>query len=130
MSMANYPVVLPAVFIIDEEVAKLLGTEGADDAYDILNAEGVQDIQRASDFAGTVSYLNKELLPTGEEMQLDDDIIVYLPLDYEPSLLVAAYSSLDEIVEEIRDKLEPTGFFPEGFEYEAHLTSICGTTFC
>ena len=75
MSMANYPVVLPAVFIIDEEVAKLLGTEGADDAYDILNAEGVQDIQRASDFAGTVSYLNKELLPTGEEMQLDDDII-------------------------------------------------------
>lgn len=83
---------------------------------------------------GIVEYVSNF---TGEAFNIDDngcngfgriisdDVIYYVPMSKISTLFKAAYKDMDEIVDEFKKKL--SNFFPDDFDYAAHICHIVGT---
>lgn len=87
-----------------------------------------------SEFDGKVATLN-ECMELGVENPIeetmDGDGIAIIYLDEEPSLLKQAYSSVDEIVDELREKLaDYIKDIPEEYDLRRNICKIGGTYFC
>lgn len=57
-----------------------------------------------------------------------DDEVNYVPLYMGPKLIGTAYRDMDEIVEEIRDRIGE--YLPEDYNIREDICHIVGTTFC
>lgn len=55
----------------------------------------------------------------------EDDVIYYLPLKRRPSLFKTAYSSVEEIVKEIKDQIGK--YLPDDFDYRTYICEIQGS---
>lgn len=63
--------------------------------------------------------------------KLEDDGIAILYLDQEPSLFKQAYSSIDEIIDEVREKLgDDAKEIPEEYDLRRNICLVSGTYFC
>lgn len=94
-------------------------------AHECLEEKGVGDIYYSA-FEGSASTLQ---LPGNAETDLrtweyDDDYIAYLPTKA-PNLFKAVYSSPDELVQELRARLE--GILPKDFDLRPYIADIDGT---
>ena len=56
------------------------------------------------------------------------DTIYYAATEKFPSLFKTAYSSMDELESEFKNKFNR--YFPEDFDYRKHICHIVGTYFC
>lgn len=101
-----------------------------DTLQDMLESEGI-DVRRTSSFTGTVET-HTELLPliTGEciEANMDDDMILHLPLEQQISLFRAAYPSPQALLAEVREKLQK--YLPDDYDYAARICRVAGTYVC
>ena len=89
--------------------------------------------------AGLVEYIGNF---TGDATVIDDngkdmyedyesydaDTIYYVATEKFPSLFKTAYSSMDELESEFKNKFNR--YFPEDFDYRKHICHIVGTYFC
>ena len=81
-----------------------------------------------SGFIGTAYRLNEHGDPTwSEDYMFDDDQLYYVGLGKEPALCRQAYSSVDEIVEELKNNLND--LLPDDFDIRSRLCFIAGTYF-
>ena len=55
------------------------------------------------------------------------DTIHYLPFHHFPSLFKAAYSNIQEVIDEMKERIEP--YLPADFDYRGRLRHIIGTYF-
>ena len=76
---------------------------------------------------------------TGEAMEIDDngkntwntgeiyncDIIYYVPISRISTLFKAAYSNMDELINEFKEKLHE--YLPDDFDYRKYIRRIVGT---
>lgn len=84
--------------------------------------------QYVSEFTGTAYRLNAHGDPTwSEDYMFDGDQLYYVGLGKEPSLCRQAYSSVDEIVEEVKNDL--SDLLPDDFDIRSRLCFIDGTYF-
>lgn len=84
--------------------------------------------QYVSEFTGTAYRLNEHGDPTwSEDYMFDDDQLYYVGLGKEPSLCRQAYSSVYEIVEELKNNLND--LLPDDFDIRSRLCFIAGTYF-
>lgn len=83
------------------------------------------EIQIVGNFSGGTYAI------TPDEMEFDydmytDETLYYIPLDRTPKMFDVAYKNMDEIVNEIKDKIGE--YLPDNFSYENNLKHIVGTT--
>ena len=57
----------------------------------------------------------------------DDDIIYYVPTNMVSTLFKAAYSNVDEMIEEFKEKIGE--YLPDDFDYRKYIRHISGTHF-
>ncbi len=82
--------------------------------------------QYVSEFTGTAYRLNEHGDPTwSEDYMFDDDQLYYVGLGKEPALCRQAYSSVDEIVEELKNNLND--LLSDDFDIRSRLCFIAGT---
>ncbi len=155
MNMYTYPFEKQLAFFIDQKVAAfivrkdlldeieanpdLAGTDitpdmlaeetaSVCDAVDILQARDLdQDICYASEFAGTVTWLDKDGNQTVKTKDFEDDFIACIVPQRESTPFKCAYNSMDEFIDEIRKLFNREGIFPDNFDYAANVVSISGT---
>lgn len=61
----------------------------------------------------------------------EDDILLYIPLNQTPEFCRAVYASVDEIVNEIKTKLDTINItLPEHIDIRSRIMTITGTYFC
>lgn len=86
--------------------------------------------------ANIVDYIGEF---TGEAMEIDDngkntwntgetyncDIIYYVPISRISTLFKAAYSNMDELINEFKEKLSE--YLPDDFDYRGNICRIVGT---
>lgn len=118
-------------FLSTAKTGKLPSTfTDLDALQEMLEGEGI-DLRRTSNFSGTAET-HTELLPfiTGEciEANLDDDMILHLPLDQQISLFRAAYPSPQALLAEVREKLQK--YLPDDYDYAARICRVAGTYVC
>lgn len=63
---------------------------------------------------------------SGIDESFSEDNIVYLPLEKKSSLLQAAYTSIDEIIDEIKEKIG--AYFPADFDFASRICDIDGAS--
>lgn len=127
-------------FLLTEETLKILaskiaiakGEEYSDELYendpelynDLVTDE--LDIEYNSEFTGEATLIKEN----GDEdwddsVAFNNDILRYVRVDKYPNLFRAAYSSIDDVVEEFKAKLGE--FLPDDFDYRANFRHIVGT---
>lgn len=115
-------------FILHEDI--LLETAG------VLNNEGIECFY-CSDFCGdaacppdVLEYLgiyDKK----GVKDTFENEIVLMIPLDRASELTRQSYTSVDEIVSEIKTKLKQfLQHFPEDYSFEKNIRVLLGTTYC
>lgn len=77
------------------------------------------------EFEGWVNRLSTNGHPI--ESRKIDDTIAYIEAIESPSPFKAAYKSMQEFVQEIRQTFKGTGFLPDGLKIEEHVVEIHGT---
>ena len=142
MSMNTYPLQETGLVITGElacaiflqqyqtdEAAADCGEFSDYDVYDIL--EGVNaDVLYCSEFEGVATPLKNLGDTEDRDIEFQDDMLVYMPCDHQPSLFSAVYSSFEELVEEYRQKLADAGFTIDRSMIEDHICKINGTYYC
>lgn len=99
------------------------------DCVDILQNEGdMQGLCLMSEFSGELQILDKDGHATGSSHTYDDDYVLLILPEREPSYFRQAYSSMQDFIDELKSKLG--GLLPEDFDYTARIVSASGTYFC
>lgn len=155
MSMKNIPIYAEG-FLVDmtaaEAITKAIGIETdeaadpghpfilhedvLDEAKNILDAEGIECFY-CSDFDGTATCPSDvvEYVRIGLNDRIEDsfesDCVLMITLDKSSSLTKQAYSSVDEIIDEIKTKLARfLPFFPEYYCFGEKIRVLLGSTYC
>lgn len=63
----------------------------------------------------------------GDSESYDDDYIYYIPTNTVSTLFKAAYSNVDEMIEEFKEKIGE--YLPDDFDYRKYIRHISGTYF-
>lgn len=63
----------------------------------------------------------------GIRKHFDDESFYHIPLSRELSLFGAAYSSIEEVINEVKEKTN--GLLPEDFDYRLNVCHFVGSTF-
>lgn len=134
MSMRNFAVNTYGLYLDEEDIrtiyANYFEREIDEDTpvYDLiweLYEAGV--IEHESNFTGEAVGLDD----TGDPEWCDvleyysGDLLSYVQLAYQPSLLNRPYRDLDEVVAELRNAMD--GLLPDDFDYRKQLCLIAGT---
>lgn len=156
--MRDYPMVVEAAFLLDEEVAAyaalaynrangsvpksvaaLSPSEFAraardsglpEDYYDLDWLEDIEDACFASSFYGEVTTLFPEKAAEPIEVNYSDGLIRYIPAAHAAELFKAAYVSADELLDEFKKNDDLAQLpLPEDFDWWGHLVKITGTIF-
>lgn len=64
---------------------------------------------------------------SGIRRHFDDEAFYHIPLSRELTLFSAAYSSIEEVINEIKEKTD--GLLPEDFDYRHNICHFVGSTF-
>lgn len=80
-----------------------------------------------SEFTGEAQELTDDGVYTwgGDSKDYRCDTICYVPTSKYPTLFKQAYSSMDEIIEEFKEKLGK--YLTDDFDYRSNIRHICGT---
>ena len=124
MAMREYGYSDYGMIIDDVAEKEILKRGGYEDLYELW---GNGRCQYVSEFTGAAYRLNEYGDPIWSEdyMFFDDDQLYYVGLGKEPSLCRQAYSSVDEIVEELKNDL--SDLLPDDFYIRSRLCFITGT---
>lgn len=110
--------------IIDDVAEKEILKRGGYEDLDELWEDG--RCQYVSEFSGTAYRLNEHGdCSWSEDYLFSNDRLFYFNLGKEPSLCRQAYSSVDEIVEELKNDL--SDLLPDDFDIRSRLCFIAGT---
>ena len=139
MSMQDYGV-NDYGLLVDYETLKLMtqakyGDEfDPDDFYgnDIRYAEEFYEdgiLEYIGDFTGETCRINDDGLDSwgGEAESYRGEWMVYIPCDRVPSLFNRAYRDVNEIIEEMKDKVGP--LLPSDYDYRKNIVHVVGTYF-
>lgn len=97
---------------------------------EMMAAEGLE-LRYITSFVGsceTIEELTPLMTTAAVEQDFSDEDVLFLPLDNGPSLFEAAYASPQELLEEVRRKLQE--YLPADFDFAAHLCRAKGTCCC
>lgn len=78
-------------------------------------------------FTGIVRYLNNNGEPTGQTEELENGNILFIRSSRKSTPFRAAYSCMNDFIQEIKDSLAWLNIFPADFDYQKHIVSISGT---
>ena len=104
-----------------------------DIVIDFFNAlpEDVGTCVDAPRFCGTAVPVLPELAETPQEMEFDDDLLLYIGASKESTLFQAAYSSPEELLEEFKKVMTHCEVeLPEDFDWWGHIMTFGGTYYC
>lgn len=133
MSMRDYAVDDYGL-LLTEETAKIIALKALDEIDEENDGYGYELYD-----AGLCEYIGEF---TGEAIYIEDngeddwrrsgeyyrgDRIYYVNVSEHPTLFKAAYSSINELIEEFKEKVGD--YLPEDFDYRAHIRHIVGTYF-
>ena len=132
MSMRDYAI-YDYGMILDEETTKLIVSKAFDNiTYDDICDLGYELYEKGiceyiSEFTGEAQEVDDNGAGTwcGDTKEYDSDILFYVPLSNYPTLFKKAYSNMDEIISELKDKLGE--YLPDDFDYRSRIRYICGT---
>lgn len=121
-----------------EQVKKVLSGEVIfNDAFNPYVCEEILDacghtLCRTSEFDGTVTHLSFDdgRFVDRDEEDMSQERLLWMEPMKEMSYFKAAYRSFDELVDEFRKEFADDGFFPEDFDFAAHIVAIYGTDYC
>lgn len=131
MSMRNYAV-YDYGLLLDEKTMKFLARKAidgytGDDEYDVayeLYERGFGEC--ISGFTGEAIKIDDDGYCSYEEsVDYDCDTIFYVPVFKFPTLFSNAYRSMDDLVEEFKDKIGE--YLPINFNYKNNIYRICGS---
>ena len=123
--------------IIDNEAAKNIAMHVCSDAgkykedeyicweYEIYE-EGLGEY--ISEFTGEAICIANDGTPdfsSDFNLEFDCDVIAYIPLNKTPTLIKAAYENINEIIDELKEKLGK--YLSEEFDYRNNIRIIIGT---
>ena len=142
MSMSTYPLQETGL-VITGELAKAIyrqhlriDEESADwdefsddDVYYILDGLNVYTLL-CPEFEGVATPTKDFADDKDHDIKFEDDNLVYMPCDHQPSFFSTVYSSFEELVEEYRQKLADAGFDIDRSMIEDHICKINGTYYC
>ena len=123
MSMREYGVV-DFGMIIEAELGKSICKKFEVEALYELEDENICSL---SDFCGCIRKINENGSLFGEGESLTDESLYYFSTSLAPNFIKGAYSSVEEIAEEIA--LKAKDYLPEGYPIKDHLCFIYGTIF-
>ena len=93
---------------------------------EVLYDEGL--VEYIGDFTGESIVINdKGENVWGDSESYDCDYIYYVPTNAVSTLFKAAYNSVDEMIEEFKEKIGE--YFPADFDYRKYIRHISGTYF-
>ena len=91
------------------------------------------DIVYCSNFAGEATTITG-ILPEEQnsmEIEYNDDFLLIIPLARAASLFKQAYRDANEVIQEIKDVLNPyREAFPDNFDISQYICEVAGTYFC
>ena len=128
MSVQFYGIYVPCALILTPDVGEIIkqhtGTE-AEDIYELCEIfEGKIPIA----CSGNVSGEGRPLPWTSHDyIDYEDDSIYYIKSNRDPQFFNTAYSSIEELEEEFRQKLK--GYVPDDFPVSKYLFSIVGASY-
>lgn len=98
-----------------------------DSRYEFLDKVSEKlDMQYISGFDGEAIFITDDgHNDCDDSLQYDNDVLYYIPLSNYPTMFKPAYNSIDEIVDELREKLGQ--FLPQNFDYRNNIRHIVGT---
>lgn len=85
-------------------------------------------IEYIGDFTGEsleIANTGQAVWDSGETYNCD--YVYYVPISNYPSLFNAAYTNMNELVSEFKEKLRE--YLPDDFDYRNHIRHIVGTSF-
>ena len=86
-------------------------------------------VEHIGNFTGDVTVIDDNGNDMYEDYEAyDADTIYYVATEKFPSLFKTAYSSMDELESEFKNKF--SRYLPEDFDYRKHICHIVGTYFC
>ena len=135
MSMRDYAVDDYGLLMTDETM-KLIASRVFEDYTDEDYDEDELYFNDRLYEANIIDYIGEF---TGEAMEIDDngkntwntgeiyncDIIYYVPISRISTLFKAAYSNMDELINEFKEKLHE--YLPDDFDYRKYIRRIVGT---
>ena len=125
--------------LVPEEVMKRLAEKlcdgyseeaYAEDSFDFdeeVAAQSEGGIIRIGDFSGYASLISPEKELAGLRQVYEDESFYHIPLQKAPSLFKAAYSSMEEVIAEVKESAKD--LLPEDFDYTHNLCHFVGSTF-
>lgn len=126
MSMRDYAVHDYGIVFGEKEIefaSKILNIE--DDDYEVAEEIGLEII---SEFTGEANAINnKGISNYDNSINFNDDVIMYGSIKKWSSLFSAAYSSMAELVQELKDSYGK--YLPNDFDYANNIREISGTYF-
>ena len=133
MSMRDYAYVDYGL-VLDEDIINDIAAQVCEDFTEITNEYWGYELyekgicEYAGDFTGEAICIddkgNDDWRTT---MIYSGESLCYIPLDKYPSLLNNAYNSIDEIIDELKEKIGK--YMPKDYNYRANIRHIVGTTF-
>lgn len=133
MSMRDYAVDDYGL-ILDEEVVKIIVSKALDktDCDDNTDCDWLYELydngfcEYISEFTGEAQEVDSNgFYWGGESKGYCNDVIAYVQASNYPTLFKRAYSNMDELVEEFKNKIGE--YLPEDFDYRSRIRHICGT---
>lgn len=131
MSVREYGIDNYGLLLTEETLRKILKRDGLivkddeyysmDELFDMLDGRFDADFLR--EFTGEAMLIDDEGFNCDGDMFLCEPIC-YLPLNRYPRLFSRAYKDMDEIVDELMDKLEL--YLPYDFNYKDNIRHIAG----
>ena len=86
-------------------------------------------VEHIANFTGDATVIDDNGNDMYEDYEAyDADTIYYVATEKFPSLFKTAYSSMDELESEFKNKF--SRYLPEDFDYRKHICHIVGTYFC
>lgn len=135
MSMRDYAVDDYGL-LMTREMMKMVASKVCDDYTEddyeddefvfneVLYDEGI--VEYIGSFTGEAIAINdKGENVWGDSESYDDDFIYYVPTNAASTLFNAAYGSIDEMIEEFKEKLGE--YLSEDFDYKKYIRHISGT---
>lgn len=99
-----------------------------DDYYDTFDIPDIiEGVCSCSSFDGHIETKYPENSRDILSVDMDDDYIVYVELQYAPSLINSPYDSQEAILDEFKDVLKD--YLPESFDWWRNICDISGTYF-
>lgn len=151
MSMHTYPLEEAAALLITPQFAAFINSQkwqengsedpsslseqefllkygNVSDTIDMLNDIDMDGVTWCSEFTGEATILGGD--NAEKTISMEDDFLGYIRADKSPSLFTAAYRSMDELINEFREKFDNMGIDIGVFPIEDCVCSISGTYFC